>query len=110
MFDAYSGIDRSSLSVITNFAVNGQAAGAELRESFSQTDPSVWALPLVTPVTSLPSGYIVVRVKDNAGNYTTIDRWFRIGVSGPPPTVTVSPTVVTLSASGTQQSPRQAVP
>jgi hypothetical protein len=98
MFDAYSGIDRSSLSVIANFVVNGNAAGAELGGSFSQTDPSVWALTLATPVTNLPSGHIVARVKDNAGNYTTIDRWFSIGASGPPPatwiiTGLISPTV-----------------
>jgi hypothetical protein len=106
MFDAYSGIDRSSLSVTTNFAVNGNPAGAELAAGFSETDQSVWTLPLTTPVTSTTNGHIVVRVKDNSGNYTTIDRWFSIGASGPPPPppqVTVTPSSVTLSGSGTQQ-------
>ncbi|SPF43833.1 exported hypothetical protein [Candidatus Sulfopaludibacter sp. SbA4] len=103
MFDAYSGINASSLSVTTNFPVNGLAAGTELGASFTQTGPSIWTLALGMPVTSLPSGHIVVRVKDNGGNYTTVDRWFSIGTSGPPPSITVTPAAVTLGPSGTQQ-------
>jgi len=106
MFDAYSGINAASLSVAANFPVNGLAAGAELGPKLSQTGPSVWTLPLSTPVTSLSNGHLVVRVKDNAGNYSTIDRWFSIASGGPPPpppTLTVSPSAVTLSASGKQQ-------
>src|SRR5579871_232961 len=34
MFDAYSGINASSLSVVANFVVNGKAAGTELGPSF----------------------------------------------------------------------------
>src|SRR5438132_7537926 len=75
MFDAYSGIAAGSLSVIANFVVNGNPAGAELGPGFAQTDLSVWSLALSAAVTSLTNGHIVVRVKDNAGNYTTVDRW-----------------------------------
>ena len=49
----------------TNFAVNGNPAGAELGPSFSQTDLSVWSLPLPAAITSLANGHIVVRVKDD---------------------------------------------
>jgi hypothetical protein len=102
MFDAYSGINVSSLSVTTNFAVNGNAAGTELAPGFTQTDLSVWSLPISAPITSLSNGHIVVKIKDNAGNLTAVDRWFSIGANGPPP-VTLLPTSVTLGQSGTQQ-------
>ncbi|HEY6250047.1 MAG TPA: hypothetical protein VI685_08800, partial [Candidatus Angelobacter sp.] len=71
MFDAYSGINASSLSVTTNFAVNGNPAGTELGPSFSQTDLSVWTLALSTALTSLSNGHIVVKVKDNSGTSGT---------------------------------------
>jgi hypothetical protein len=105
MFDAYSGINAASLSVIANFAVNGQPAGAELRSLFTQTDPSVWALALSPPIASLSNAHLVVHVKDNAGNDSTIDRWFSVGTGGPPPPppITISPPSVTLAPSGTQQ-------
>src|SRR4029450_6015137 len=96
MFDAYSGINISSLSVTTNFAVNGKAAGAELASGFTQTDPSVWALTLSSPLSSLSGGHVVVKVKDNAGNISTVDRWFSIGSSGPPP-ISVAPLNVALN-------------
>ena len=82
MFDAYSGIDPTSLSVVANFAVNGIAAGTELAASFSQSD-SVWQLAVSPPITSLQAGELVVMVKDKAGNFSKIDRTFSInGTSG----------------------------
>lgn len=78
MFDAYSGIDAASLSVTANFAVNGSAAGAELGTLFRQTDSGVWTLALATPIRSLPDGRLIVRVKDLAGNQSTIDRTFSV--------------------------------
>jgi hypothetical protein len=103
MFDAYSGIDRSSLSVTANFPVNGNAAGVELGAGFAQVDTSIWELKLAAPVASLGNGHVTVRVKDNAGNYTTVDRWFSVDGVTTPPSVTVSPASVTLLQSGTQQ-------
>jgi uncharacterized repeat protein (TIGR01451 family) len=84
MFDAYSGIDASSLSVVTNFAVNGLAAGAELGSTFSQSAPSVWTLNLTAPVTNLANGAITVKVKDLAGNLTVVDRAFSVAASNQP--------------------------
>ena len=102
MFDAYSGINAASLSVTANFAVNGKPAGTELGPGFAQADASIWQLN-ITPINSLSNGHIVVSVKDNSGNITTVDRWFSIGAAGPPPPLTVSPGSVSLSPSGTQQ-------
>jgi Hydrazine synthase alpha subunit middle domain/Dockerin type I domain len=79
VFDAYSGIAPGTLSVVANFPVNGTPAGTELGGSFAQSDPSVWELRLGTPLTSLNNGHVVARVKDTAGNVTTLDRWFTIG-------------------------------
>lgn len=77
MFDAYSGIDPASLSVTVNFAVNGNAAGTELGPMFSRSNDSIWSLALSNPV-SAASGHMTVRVKDNAGNLSTVDRWFSV--------------------------------
>jgi hypothetical protein len=84
MFDAYSGINATSLSVVANFAVNGQAPGTELGPLFTEVDSSIWQLS-IAPITNLASGRLVVSVKDNAGNITTVDRWFSIGAGTTPP-------------------------
>jgi hypothetical protein len=84
MFDAYSGIDAASLSVSANFSVNGNPPGSELGPSFTQTDSAIWTLRLSAPIKRLTSGNIVVRVQDNAGNWTTVNRSFSIGANGPP--------------------------
>ena len=103
LFDAYSGIDAASLSVTTNFAVNGNPAGSELGPLFVQNGDSVWALSLATPIANLSNGHLVVQVKDNAGNLTTLDRWFTAGSASGPRPVTLSPLSATLAGSGTQQ-------
>ena len=92
MFDAYSGINVSSLSVIANFSVNGKPAGAELGASFSQTDPSVWVLNLASPITSLPAGQLTVKVKDLAGNWSVVDRTFTITPGSNQPALSIAKT------------------
>ena len=100
MFDAYSGINAKSLSVTANFPVNGLAAGAELAAGFAQSD-SIWQLALSTPVSNLAAGRLVVKVKDNAGNLSIIDRTFSIaGVTPPPPTVSLTSPATGATVSG----------
>ena len=78
MYDANSGLDARSLSVTANFAVNGKAEGGELAGDFAQTGDHIWTLNLTTPITSLRDGRIVVKVKDAAGNMSTVDRAFSV--------------------------------
>ena len=103
LFDAYSGINASSLSVTANFPVNGNLAGTELGPLFVQNAGSIWTVQLSAAVTSLANGHIVVKVKDNAENYTIVDRWFSIGSGGPPQPVTLFPSTVNLGQLQTQQ-------
>lgn len=47
---AYSGLDRASLSVVANFAVNGKAVGTELGRDFTEAGDHVWTLLLAQPL------------------------------------------------------------
>ena len=83
VFDAYSGIDRNSLSVVADFAVNGQPSGSELGGLFVESAQGVFTLALSTPRASVPSGRITVSVRDNAGNVSRIERSFSAAVAQP---------------------------
>lgn len=72
-YDNYSGLDRSSLSVKTNFAVDGQPPGTELIGRFSEAD-HVWtyAFPALTGRADRPT--VTVTARDMRGNESKIDR------------------------------------
>jgi hypothetical protein len=74
MYD-YAGLDEMSLEVVADFAVDGVAAGQNLRSRFKKTAPGVWELPLAQPL-NLPRGFLKVSVKDRQGNITRIERIF----------------------------------
>ena len=78
MFDAYSGIDRSSLSVVADVAINGHSAGTELAAGFIETSPGVWTLSVSPPLAYTSSARLAVSVRDNAGNVSRVERSFGI--------------------------------
>lgn len=80
--DAYSGIDRASLSVTASFAVNDRAANTELAADFREVSPGVWVLPIAKPF-AIRRARITVRVKDGAGNESRVERIFSAGVNTP---------------------------
>ena len=73
VFDNYSGLDRSSLSVTANFVIDGLAAGSELISRFTEAD-HVWTMALTAPIIRSASGVITVRVKDIRGNWNEVRR------------------------------------
>ncbi|NNM28270.1 MAG: hypothetical protein HKO57_02015, partial [Akkermansiaceae bacterium] len=87
LFDYYSGLDLSTLSVLASFHVNGNAPRAELAPLFVQTGDHVWTLDLAVPVTKLPWSKVLVSVKDASGNLHTVERSFAIGGPAPAPAV-----------------------
>ncbi len=82
MFDSYSGLNPGSLSVTANFPVNGQSPGAELAPLFVETGDQIWSLQLSSPITDLAEGELFVKVADQQGNITSIERSFTILGSG----------------------------
>ncbi len=117
MYDNYSGLNRSSLSVVANFPVNGLAPGTELGPYFSETATGsyIWTLNLTTPITRLPDGHLTVRVKDLQGNYSVVDRSFSVAaglaVTGINPNSgsTLGGTAVTITGSGFQAGARTTI-
>ena len=90
-FDYYSGLDRSSLSVKANFAINGKPAGTELAPYFFETADHIWSMTVAPALTDLPSGVLTVSVRDNQGNITRIERTFKVqsttSTPGEPPAI-----------------------
>ncbi len=78
MHDYYTGLDSASFSVVTDFAVNGTPPGENLASHFREIDPGVWELKLREPLARLPAGKLTVRIKDQQGNTSTIERRFTI--------------------------------
>jgi hypothetical protein len=72
--DYYSGLDEASLRVTADFAVEGLAAGDNLAPRFARKTQGVWELKLREPIGKLPSGKLVVSVKDRRGNETRIEQ------------------------------------
>jgi len=79
MYDAYSGIDRQSLPVTADFAVNGKEPGAELAGDYVESPGEhILTLTLREPVASLAEGRIAVRARDRRGNSSSVERTFRV--------------------------------
>ena len=72
-YDNYSGLDRNTLSVKANFALDGQPPGSELIGRFSEAD-HVWthAFPALTGRITRPT--ITVTARDLRGNESKIER------------------------------------
>lgn len=84
-YDYYSGLDRSTLSVVADFSVNGHAPHTELVSFFQETGDHVWTLDINPPLTDLHRARLTVSVKDNRGNLTVVDRCFSVGANAKPP-------------------------
>lgn len=80
-FDYYSGLDRSSLSVKADFAINGRPADSELASLFKETGANsyIWVMSVSPPIPELTTGTLTVKVKDREGNWTTVERTFEVG-------------------------------
>jgi hypothetical protein len=78
MHDYYTGLDRASFRVVTDFPLNGTPAGVNLASRMRQTSPGVWELKLEQPIAQLERGKIVVSIRDMQGNTTTVDRLFTV--------------------------------
>ncbi len=72
-FDNYSGLDRTTLSVKADFAIDGLPAGSELIGRFSEVD-DVWTMNLNAAMARPNGGKLTVRVKDVRGNAAMIER------------------------------------
>jgi len=79
LFDYYSGLDRSSLSVRASFPVNGNAPGTELAPLFTESGDHVFTLPLADAITELPWSVLTISVADQSGNRHEVKREFAIG-------------------------------
>jgi uncharacterized repeat protein (TIGR02543 family) len=88
-FDATSGLDPQSFSVVADFAVAGKAPGSELAALLTESGDNIWTLNVNPPVSSLPSGTLTARVRDLQGNETVVRRSFGVAASGV--VVSVSP-------------------
>jgi hypothetical protein len=74
----YGGLDRSSLDVTADFAVNDIPAGQPLAGKFERAGAGIWQLRLATPLT-VERGKLTVSIKDRQGNVTRIERTFSAG-------------------------------
>lgn len=88
--DANSGIEEGSLSLVADFPVAGRAAGQELADLLLPLGDGVHELTLLEPVAALDEGHLLVQVADRQGNWTRVDRRFRIG-AGPAPAPACAP-------------------
>jgi len=79
MHDYGSGLEPASLSVTTDFDVDGLPAGANLASKMALLSQGVIELRLVDPILSLSRGRIRVSVKDLQGSVSRIDRTFSVG-------------------------------
>jgi hypothetical protein len=80
-FDNYAGLDRASLSVTANFAVNGKPPGTELAGDFVESD-FIWKLNLATPIRAATDLTLNVSVKDLRGNQSAVARTFSVKAGG----------------------------
>jgi hypothetical protein len=78
LFDYYSGLEEGSLSVTADFDLDGVPAGTELAPRFDPVGPSIWAMPLSTPLEELEVGTLTVQVRDEAGNRKRLERTFSV--------------------------------
>jgi hypothetical protein len=78
MYDYCTGVDMDSFEVMTDFPVDGIAAGQNLGSKFKPKTPGVWELQLSKPIAALAKGKLTVSVKDRQGNITRIERTFSV--------------------------------
>jgi hypothetical protein len=81
MHDYYSGLDMTTFEVYADFNVNGVSANRNLARYFKATHGGVWELVFRKPIRHLDSGYLAVRVRDEQGNVSRIERSFSVGTS-----------------------------
>jgi hypothetical protein len=78
MHDYGSGLDPASFKVTADVAIDGAAPGTNLAPKFAEVAQGVWELKLSTAIDALPSGRLVVEVKDRQGNTSRIERLFSV--------------------------------
>jgi hypothetical protein len=76
MADAYTGLDVSSFTVISDVEVDGTAAGDNLAPQFKLITPGVWQWKLSKPMAGLKKSKLIVSVKDRQGNVNRLERVF----------------------------------
>jgi hypothetical protein len=74
MYD-YRGLDRDSLQVIANMAVDGVEPGQNLASKFRTVSSGVFELALSSPL-AVERGKLTVSIRDRQGNETRIERSF----------------------------------
>jgi hypothetical protein len=79
MDDYYTGIVADSLTVETDFAVNGAKAGENLGSKFQEIGDGIFELKLQQPLPTGKQYSISVSVRDREGNVTRLDREFSVG-------------------------------
>ena len=102
--DADSGVAPGSLSLTTDFALGGRAAGQELADLLVPLGDGVYELSLAQPITALGMGHVRVAVADRQGNRTRVDRRFWVGAragGGPAPACAPAPRDCAAVARGT---------
>ncbi len=77
--DAYSGIDRKTLSLTADFRVAGRPAGSELVDLTREIAPGVREIVLAEPLPPLERARLTAQVRDRAGNTRRVDRIFSTG-------------------------------
>jgi hypothetical protein len=79
MWDINSGLDADTFSVKADFTVNGLKAGTELASQFKPINQGIWELKLATPLDPIENGELSVKIRDNQGNQTKVQRVFSVG-------------------------------
>jgi len=77
--DYGSGLDMKSLSVTADFAIDGASAGTNLAAKLRPAGQGVLEYRFAQPIASLPHGVVTIRVADNQGNVTRVERTIRVG-------------------------------
>lgn len=78
MSDSFSGLDRKSFRVTCDTVLDGVPVGHDLSYYFRSTEPGVWELELVEPITDLPRAQLSVSISDKQGNISRIERTFSV--------------------------------
>ena len=76
--DCYTGLEKGSLTVKADVAIDGIAAGEELAGRFREQSSGVWEWQLSEPQSEFTDGTLTVAIKDRQGNVTRIERTFSV--------------------------------
>ncbi|MDE0865022.1 MAG: hypothetical protein OSA98_14610 [Rubripirellula sp.] len=76
--DCYTGLEKGSLTVKADVAIDGIAAGEELAGRFRERSSGVWEWQLSEPQSEFTDGTLTVAIKDRQGNVTRIERTFSV--------------------------------